>query len=299
VHVSFLVPLFNCLPLTQAMVASLQATIPAGLSHEIILIDDGSTDGTREWLRTLSTPPFQVILNEQNLGYARANNRAAQIARGQFLALLNNDLVLTPNWLEPMVALHRSLPKPGTIGNIQLNATTGAIDHAGIYVTVKGKPEHDVTLPRGESKFAPAVTGACMLIDRSLWNKLNGFDEAFINGGEDIDLCFRASKLGHAHAVALRSIIRHHVSASPGRKRHDEQNSYRLTQRWRRELIHLGARAWAKHHVRHTPYLEPLAFPLLLAYAAGWLKKPPRAALRGVEKNIEHSLGIWTRMFGA
>jgi O-antigen biosynthesis protein len=77
VQVSFIIPLFNCLPLTQAMLASLRDTIPAGLTHEIVLVDDGSTDGTREWLGSLRDPPFRAVFNERNLGYAAANNRAA------------------------------------------------------------------------------------------------------------------------------------------------------------------------------------------------------------------------------
>ena len=55
-QVSFVIPLFNCLPLTQAMVASLQATVPADVEYEIILVDDSSTDGTRAWLATLGSP---------------------------------------------------------------------------------------------------------------------------------------------------------------------------------------------------------------------------------------------------
>ena len=65
--VSFIIPLYNCLPLTQAMLASLQATLPAGLAHEIILVDDGSTDGTREWLAGLSQPGVSLS-NPTSLG---------------------------------------------------------------------------------------------------------------------------------------------------------------------------------------------------------------------------------------
>jgi len=281
------------------MIASLQATVPASLSHEIILVDDGSTDGTREWLTTLAQPPFKILLNERNLGYAGANNRAAAEATGELLVLLNNDLELTPGWLEAMLAVQGEIAKSGAIGNIQLSATSGEIDHAGIYVTAKGKPEHDVKYLLNRSyKLSPAVTGACLLIERSLWQELGGFHPQFINGGEDIDLCFRATQKGRTNAVALRSVIRHHVSATPGRKRHDEQNAYWLTLRWKNELMQLGARAWCRHHVRHTPYRSLFSLPAILAYLAGLRETPPTAALLGVEKNINHSLVLWTESFG-
>ncbi|MFT3870345.1 MAG: glycosyltransferase [Nibricoccus sp.] len=306
-RLSFIVPLYNCLPLTQAMLKSLQATLPANLDHEIILIDDVSTDGTREWLASLNDPALRALLNDRNLGYAATNNRAVATATGDLLVLLNNDLVLTPGWLEPMLALHASLPKPGAIGNVQLNAATGAVDHAGIYVTVKGKPEHDTSsAPCGGScsgvcschRLSPAVTGACLLISRSLWQQLGGFDEQFHNGAEDIDLCFRARRAGYNNAVALRSVIRHHVSSSPGRKQNDERNSYLFTLRWEKELIALGAPAWCKHHVRHESYRDFMSLPAILLYLAGLRQTPPSAALRGVKRNIDHSLGIWTKAFG-
>src|SRR5437764_725708 len=116
------------------MVGSLRATLPAAMTHEIILVDDGSTDGTREWLATLGDP-FRVVLNDRNRGYAVANNRGAAIARGDFLALLNNDLILLPRWLEPMLAAHATLGlRAGVIGNVQLDAGTGIVDHAGIII---------------------------------------------------------------------------------------------------------------------------------------------------------------------
>jgi glycosyltransferase involved in cell wall biosynthesis len=141
VLVSFIIPLYNCLPLTQAMVASLQATLPPGLAHEIILIDDGSTDGTREWLRSL-TSPFRVLVNDRNRGYAFSNNRGAAFAQGKILALLNNDLVLLPGWLEPMLRALRRATLAGVVGNVQCDARTGLIDHAGIIVNLQAKPEH-------------------------------------------------------------------------------------------------------------------------------------------------------------
>ncbi|HWA10201.1 MAG TPA: glycosyltransferase family 2 protein [Opitutaceae bacterium] len=308
-QVSFIIPLYNCLPLTQAMVASLRATLPAGLRHEIILVDDGSTDGTRAWLATLR-PPFRVLLNERNLGYAAANNRGAAVAQGEFLALLNNDLVLATRWLEPMLAAHRRLgARAGLVGNVQRDLRTGAIDHAGIFINAKGKPEHERELP-GWSwlpgcgvRRVDAVTGACVLLERRLWTELGGFDERYVNGCEDVDLCLRAAAAGRIHAVALDSRVGHHVSASPGRKARNEENAYRLAARWRDTLVRLGVRRWSEH------YLATLqAGPLdaieqakawgIFGYAFHLRRGPSPAAVAGMNAALDREFSRWREMFG-
>ncbi len=319
-QVSFIIPLYNCLPLTQAMLASLQATLPAGLTHEIIFVDDGSTDGTREWLQALSSsnglttlqdPTFRVVLNERNHGYAISNNRAAVVARGEFLALLNNDLVLQPGWLEPMLAAHAKLrARAGLIGNIQLDATSGLVDHAGLVVNLTGKPVHARTAPPRLSRLLrpvrpiPAVTGACLLVERALWQQLGGFDEGYINGGEDIDLCFRARAAGRINVVALRSVVRHHVSSSPGRKTRDEQNSFRLATRWRPELIAAaddGTRTWCRDYLaralvipRSREYRLALAACAFLAHVR---RTPPPEAVSAVAAGLQGEFDRWERMF--
>ena len=315
-QVSFLIPLFNCLALTRAGLETLQATLPAGLQYEIILVDDGSTDGTREWLRTLDTAaassPFRVVLNERNLGYAAANNRGAALARGEFLALVNNDLVFLPRWLEPMLDAHRTLgSRAGLIGNVQLDTKTGAVDHAGIVINVQGKPVHARSRPSWLSRaldpicLVPAVTGACLLVERALWQQLGGFDDAYVNGGEDIDLCFRAHAIGRVNAVALRSVVRHHVSSSPGRKLRDEQNSYRLARRWRREFLNAGpnaTREWCRDYLAGV-LADPhwAEYPLALracAYLARLRRQPPAEATAGVEANLAREFARWDEMFG-
>lgn len=305
--VSFVIPLYNCLPLTQAMVASLQATIPTGLAHEIILVDDGSTDGTRAWLEShspLRSSPFRVLLNERNLGFAGANNRAVALARGEFLALLNNDLVLLPGWLEAMLDAHARLRgSAGLIGNVQLDAKSGLIDHAGLELTPTAKPIHVRQLPPLFSRLVqpvrpvPAVTGACVLLERSLWQRLGGFDEGYLNGGEDIDLCYRARAAGRVNAVALRSVVRHHVSSSPGRKARDEQNSRRLALRWRREFAADAIRPWCRDYLTHA-LAEPRSREYRLAlvtcaHLARLRRNPPPEATRGVEDNLAREFARW------
>jgi O-antigen biosynthesis protein len=312
VTISFIIPLYNCLPLTQAMLTSLQATIPAGLPHEIIYIDDGSSDGTRAWLATLRDPPFRVLLNERNEGYAVSNNRAAAIARGEFLALLNNDLVLERGWLEPMLAAHTSLgERAGLIGNIQLDAKTGVVDHAGLVVNITGLPVHARALPSRLSSLlrpvrrVPAVTGACMLVSRALWEQLDGFDEGYVNGGEDIDLCFRARQAGRENAVALRSQVRHHVSSSPGRKFRDEENSFRLARRWHAELIAAaddGTRAWCRDYLAQrlvVPVSREYRLSLAAcAFLAHLRPSPPPEAVAAVADGLNGEFARWEKMFG-
>lgn len=304
-------PLFNCLALTQAMLASLEATLPRDLAAEIILIDDGSTDGTRAWLATLDPSRFRVLLNERNLGYAAANNRAVAIARGRLLALLNSDLELTPGWLEEMLAVHRSLgARAGMVGNVQRQARTGEIDHAGIIVGETGKPEHLRRMPvwidaRSRRAYrVPAVTGACLLVERALWEQLGGFDEAYVNGGEDIDLCLRARAVGRTNAVALRSVIRHHVSASPGRKRRDEENSRRLMLRWHHEFAAAAdypTRAWCREYLR-TALAAPQSHEYPLAFRAIFhllrLGAAPAEATAWVVAGQERERAHWCALFG-
>lgn len=305
--VSFIVPLYNCLALTQAMVASLRATVQPEITYEIVLVDDGSTDGTRAWLATL-TAPFRVVLNERNLGYAGANNRGAAEARGELLVLLNNDLVLTRNWLEPMLAAHRRLQQSaGVIGNVQRAASTGAVDHCGVFINAKAKPEHAVDLPPWWLRYlnpirsVPAVTGACALVSRALWERLDGFDEGFSNGGEDVDFCFRARAAGQRNAIALRSVIRHHISASPGRKLRDEQNSRRLALKWRPELEHLALREWCWSYLRRdwTSSSSAIDHPsarAALCYALRLRRNAPAIAVEGIRAAMDLELARWAKL---
>ena len=304
--VSFIIPLYNRLDLTQPCLASLQATIPRGLDHEILLVDDGSTDGTREWIQTLGTP-FRVLLNERNLGYAATNNRGAAAATGDILALLNSDLVLTPRWLEPMLAVLRRKPRAGVVGNVQFRAATGALDHIGFEVGLTGKPFHDESrrwlwAPWG-SRTTAAVTAACLLIPRDLFLQLRGFDEGFRNGGEDVDLCFRARALGYTCHVALHSRIRHHVSASPGRKLRDEENSRRLAHRWREEFLRLNRRPhglqWCTERFHEDPRdLDRKQAAALALFLLGLRPYPSDEVISRQEDSLHREETHWRELLG-
>lgn len=301
---SFIIPLYNALEHTREAWRTLETTLPPGLAHEAILVDDGSTDGTRDWLRTLA-PPAKALLNEKNLGFAGACNRGAAEARGRLLFFLNNDLVLLPGWYEPMRDLLDRSERVGLVGNIQRDARTGALDHTGVFFNHKGKPEHLRDRPwaarlRGYRE-ADAVTGACCGLRADTWRELGGFDDGFRNGGEDVDLCLRARAAGRRNLVSFRSEVLHHVSASPGRKLRDEQNSRRLAERWRPAIARLSARAWAGHYLATEWHgsRDPADFPAALG-ALGLdlrlLPAPARAVVSGTDQAIETEFARWRQI---
>ncbi len=314
VQASFIIPLYNGLALSRECLRTLAATLPAGLDHEVVLVDDGSTDGTRDWLATLG-PPCRVLLNEANAGFARTCNRGAEAARGELLFFLNNDLELLPGWYEPMAALARR-PDAGLVGNVQRHARTGELDHTGVRLDRRAKPGHararwpSAILPRGlilgpwASRRVPAVTGACFAVRRATWRELGGFDPAFINGGEDLDLCFRALAAGRRNRVALRSVVRHHVSQAPGRKRHDERNSFLLTARWRGTLVRLAARACSANYLDEH-WEEPRDFPepaeafRTFLYRLHLWPTIPAGARAAATAAVAHELRRWNGLFPA
>jgi GT2 family glycosyltransferase len=231
------------------MLESLQATMPAGLANEIILIDDFSTDETGAWLATLSDPHIKTLLNPHNLGFAKTNNRAAMVATGEFLALLNNDLLFEPGWLEPMLhALLSPTLNAGLVGNVQYRVADGKLDHAGVLLNPNAQFGHIQTVAEDAPQHtkALAVTGACMLLRKADFDTQGGFDEHFVNGCEDIDLCFKLRAAGKAIYVANTSRIRHHVSLSRDvNTLHNERNSRYLFGRWRKVIKQELAAQWA------------------------------------------------------
>ncbi|HVU16301.1 MAG TPA: glycosyltransferase family 2 protein [Candidatus Didemnitutus sp.] len=298
---SFVIPLFNCVDLTRECLRTLQATLPTGFAHEIILVDDGSTDDTRRWLATLS-PPCRVLLNERNLGFGAACNRGAAAATGHLLFFLNSDLVFPPGWFEPLCAALVTRPEAGLVGNVQLRADDGSVDHAGLRFNHQGKPVHETSMPDGPAvREVPALTGACFGIRAATWRELGGFDEGFRNGGEDVDLCLRARSRGHPNLIALRSVVKHHISRSPGRKERDEENSRRLALRWRQAIGPLAASDWSRHYL-DSVWSQPHDAAGFLEGARAWLHiaglrtDPGSFARQGAQRAIEIELARWRHL---
>ena len=238
-QISIITSLFNRLDLTRACLRSLEDTL-RGWRYEIILIDDVSTDGTREFLAGLTDPRYRVILNDAPRSFAANNNAGARLARAPLLCFLNNDTVLLPGWLEPMAALAGRVPDVAVVGNVQREPVSGLIDHHGIFFDPEGYAIHAgkgaVEPPSAPYLSWPALTAACWVIRKDVFLRLDGFDEKFHNGSEDLDFCLRAASAGYRHFAANRSVIFHHISASPGRKQREDANLRLFRERWREWL---------------------------------------------------------------
>jgi len=251
------------------MLATLLNSLPSDLSFEIIFADDKSTDETREWLFSFDDPRIKYILNERNLGYAKTNNLAAKLAKGRYLGLLNNDLLFEPGWLEPMLAvIDDPRLNAGIVGNLQYRVEDKALDHAGVVLMPCGKFDHIREAPVLGSQPTPVyvATGACMLVLRSDFEEIGGFDETFLNGCEDIDLCLNIRHLGKQIYVASNSHILHHVSLSRSRTSlQNEKNSRYLYVKWRKEIKLKLTKIWIdlleNSYVEYQNYIDGLLTP--------------------------------------
>jgi len=240
-RVSIVIPLFNRVLFTQVCMRALAATVSLDQT-EVLFVDNGSTDGTAAFLAALP-PPFHALHNPTNDGFARACNRGAAVARGQYVLFLNNDTVPQPGWLDALLAALPALaapapgPAPAIIG-ARLLFPDDTVQHAGIGFNARDEPVHraygasldDATALR--SCPVPAVTGACLLMERARFLALGGFDEGYRNGFEDLDLCCRVRQGGGIVWYAAESTLYHFESASAGRYSADEANYRRFRARW-------------------------------------------------------------------
>jgi hypothetical protein len=190
----------------------------------------------------------KVIFNSNNLGYAKSSNFAVSQASGDILLLLNNDLEFDVEWLKPILSILESpVLNAGIVGNIQRRISDDSIDHVGFELTPQGKFIHKRQLPGSSSAYSKvsAVTGACLAIRKADFEAVGGFDEGFLNGGEDVDLCFKIAALGKSIYVSHESQIKHHVALSRDLKSpQNEKNSHFLFQKWRPKIKNELSKVW-------------------------------------------------------
>jgi GT2 family glycosyltransferase len=235
--VSIIISVFEQLAYTQKCLEKLEDTLGGLITYEVIIVDDASKDGTKEFLLSLKSP-YQIFLNSTNQGFAKNNNFAAEKAKGEFLCFLNNDVFVMGNWLLPMIEVFKTKEKVGMVGNVQRLANSWRYDHMGMVFSPQAIPCHYgqgfFRRPfKGEVRQWSAVTAACCVTSKKNFQLNGAFDEIFINGCEDVDLCLRMTKNGLNHYVVHDSEVSHIKGASEGRKKFNDRNTKLLLNRWR------------------------------------------------------------------
>lgn len=233
---SIVVPVFNAPAVTRECLDALVAS-QDGTTFEVIVVDDGSDSETADLLRTYGEL-LRVLRHASNEGFARACNDGAAAARAPFVLFLNSDTLPRSGWLDTIVEHARNHPAAAAVG-AKLLYPDHTIQHAGVVICQDRNPRHIYTgFPDdhpavNRSRRFQVVTGACLLVRRSVFQEMAGFDTAFRNGYEDVDFCLRAGTLGHEVHYCHRSVLRHVEGASrQGRMQELTANQRLYEQRW-------------------------------------------------------------------
>ena len=187
---------------------------------EVILADNGSVDGAAK-AAARADPSLVLLENGANLGFAAANNRAAGLARGRWLALLNPDAFAQPDWLARLMAATEAHPYDACFTSLQVAADDpGLLDGAGDAMTLAGLPYRmGYRRPRPQAILAGEVfspCGAAMLVRRETFLGLGGFEARFFSYCEDVDFGYRLRAAGGRTRLVPDAVVAHVGSATLG-----------------------------------------------------------------------------------
>lgn len=238
---SIIIPVFNKVEYTARCLEAVSQNTE-DVEYEVIVVDNASTDSTGDLLGQLEGD-IQVIRNRVNVGFARANNQAARLARGKYLVFLNNDTLPQARWLSTLVTAMEDDPGVGAVGSKLIYPEDETIQHAGVVFGPHSKVPYHIY--RDFSRYHPAVnkkrafsalTGACLAIRKELFFELGLFDEEFVNGGEDTDLCLRIRGKGDKILYIPESEVYHFEGRTPGRGDKIRSNRELLVKKWGQKI---------------------------------------------------------------
>ena len=228
---------------------------------EVLIFDNQTTEPMAQayLVKLAGYPDTRVLRHDRPFNYSTINNIAAREARGEILCLLNNDTwVISPDWLEEMVG-HLLQERVGAVG-AKLYYPDTRIQHAGVTVGPGGCADH---LHIGLGYTAPgycqravvaqelsAVTGACLLTWKHLYQQLGGLHEGLAVAFNDVDYCLRLQKAGYRVVFTPHAELFHHESATRG-----QDKDFRERRRANSEIEYMR-RQWSER-MKHDPYYNP------------------------------------------
>ncbi|MBN2357458.1 glycosyltransferase [candidate division KSB1 bacterium] len=290
-RISVIIPTKNQQDFLKKCLSSFQriTRIPKGIEIEFIIIDNGSTAPEMlTYLEELKQTGCQVIRIDAPFNFSMLNNRAVAQATGSLLLFMNNDIeIIEPEWLEAMVEL-MSLPDVAVVGAKLLYPDNHSIQHAGVILGFNGTAAHDHqfypesdhnhNLTPGHNaallaiRECLAVTAACMLVRRSIFQEVGGFDECLQVGYGDTDLCLKIRAHGSKILFTPHARLIHHESASRGYQDADSHvdDTVLFAQRWA-EQIQAGDPFYNRNLMREVTLFEPELTPPKKLFRQPWL----------------------------
>lgn len=204
---------------------------------ELMLVDNASTDGSVEFMKT-HYPQVRLVSNEENIGFAAGNNRGARDATGDYIVFLNNDTWVEPQFVHGLVNAVQSGSKVICAGAKMLNWDGTQFDFVGAVTHFAGHAQQvGIGAPYSPEQFTDIrpllfACGGAMIIDRSVFLQVGGFDEDFFIYFEDVDLGWRLWLLGYEVVFAPDAIVHHRYHGTM-----DNFSDYRKRVLYRRNAL--------------------------------------------------------------
>jgi GT2 family glycosyltransferase len=238
VELSIIIVNWNGLNLLQKCIESVRIS-PPKTSYEIIVVDNGSTDGSVEWLRLAAAqdPKLKSIENKENLGFSKANNLAFANTKAPFLLLLNSDTEVRPGAIDVLLSLIMSDTQMGACGPKLLNSDgslqpsvwpnpptpwTILLDGLRLYKLLPKSRRGDWLLgphwDHSERREVPFLVGAALLVRREVIESVGGLDESYHMYYEDVEWCLRMSRGGWKLIFEPTAEVIHHRGQSSSRR---------------------------------------------------------------------------------
>jgi hypothetical protein len=275
---------------------------PPSVAHEVVVVDNGSTDGSAEWLQARAAspppgdPPLRVVANEENVGFARGNNLAFGHTQAPLLLLLNPDAELTAGAADALLATLSHEPRAAACAPRLLDPGGGLQPSvwpnppSALQILVRGFRLDRLLPPPVRSRWllgaywdhatrraVDAFFGAAMLVRREALERVGPFDESFALFGEDCEWCVRARRAGWRLIFEPRAEVVHHGGHSAAQRwTAGEVERVKAEANIRFQRIALGPVAYT---------LNQLAYSVTQAAVGGW------RALRGRPARTQLAMG--------
>jgi N-acetylglucosaminyl-diphospho-decaprenol L-rhamnosyltransferase len=226
---TIIIPTFNTRAITLDCIRNLRKAAPR-ISHEIIVVDNNSTDDTTPAL-SQEFPELQVMRNSENVGFSKACNRAAKEAKGRYLCFLNSDTVNAGAAIDRLVQWFEEHPKTGIVGPELRSPDNHLIQMSWVWNPIlAGELFQQYLAPyslrrssfkrncvawlQRKSRHVSIICGACLMMRREAYDQIGGFDEDFELYFEDSDLCYRCRQAGWEIDFVADAKITHHLGQS-------------------------------------------------------------------------------------